>query len=138
MDHGFKKGFLEARRKSRWIGQFECSNRRCRSSKKWWGAKNKDQHCRKCRSQGVLVPFEETVGIGWFKCGLCNRKFAGFCRGNIQSKCLVCEVLLTAEFIVPGNRAAGPKKKNDHHCEACHGQRPCPVVEEALALGGRE
>jgi hypothetical protein len=138
MGSGFKEGFLEARRKSRWIGQFECSNQRCRSSKKWWGAKNKDQHCCKCRQQGVLVPFEETIGIGWFKCGSCSRRFAGFCRGDVLSKCLPCKKPLTAEFIVPGNRAAGPKKKKKHNCEACHGHRPCPIVEEALALGGAE
>jgi hypothetical protein len=122
------KAYVEAKRKARWIKQFKCCNPERKKERRWWGPAQNSQ-CLRCRKTGTIVPFEEMIGVGWFHCpSPCGRLFAGFCKGEVQSKCHKCNTRLTAQFIVPGT-GAGSKKEHTHHCEVCLGVAPCPIVE---------
>jgi hypothetical protein len=72
------------------------------------------------------------IGIGWFQCA-CGRRYAGFCQGNITSKCHGCLKENLALFIVPGDKAdkdEETKEKKAHYCAACQGSDHCPIVEK--------
>ena len=78
----------------------------------------------------------EMIGIGWFQCD-CKRIFAGFCRGNVPSKCHGCNRDVDVAFIVEGNDAGDAERTEQrHHCNACLGRGHCPVVEEAKRISG--
>ena len=125
--------YQEAFEKSLHIFQFKCTNKRC-SQKVWWGSM-KNQMCRNCGRQANKLDLEQTIGIGWFKCQ-CGRKYAGFSRGDVTSKCHGCHMENYAEFIVPGDRANQDEKKPDkqHYSNICKGDNDCPIVEEALRV----
>lgn len=128
-----KGAYTKAKRKSKWIKQFKCIDA-LHEERRWWGPATNSQ-CSVCHEIGTIVPLDEIIGIGWFCCSSpCGRLFAGFCRGSVKSKCHKCNTALTAMFVVPGARAAGTKKENAHHCEACHGESPCPIVELCRAI----
>ena len=71
-------------------------------------------------------------GIGWFKCK-CGRKYAGFSRGDVMSKCHGCQTKNLPLFIVSGNEASKREHSNNsHHCELCKGNSgSCPIVHAA-------
>jgi hypothetical protein len=127
--------FDEAERKSQFIFQYKCS---C-NSKVWWGAA-KNNACKRCDKIVDRLPLEKMIGVGWFECA-CGRKFAGFCKGSVNSKCHGCGSQLLPSFIVPGDDASKTDKKGDrktHHCAVCNGQGRCPIVEAAMSRGGRK
>ena len=78
------------------------------------------------------------IGIGWFVCP-CGRKFAGFSKGDVTSKCHGCQTELYPSFIVPGESAENKegKPKKAHYCNACKGGSYCPIVEAAKKRAGR-
>lgn len=126
---GGSKHELEcARQKSLYIFQYK------HCSKSWWGAAGNNT-CRRCKKTVNKLPLESMIGIGWFECP-CGRTFAGFCRGNVKSPCNACMSHLLPSFIVPGDDAAGSKKKAMHSCSVCRGCPPCPIVE-AVKNGAR-
>ncbi len=127
-----KTAFNEAKKKSRFLCQMACSNASCRirrQDKRWWGGRNKEYFCRVCHKLAVQVEPALVLGVGWFRCPTDNNLFAGFCRGNTESKCKACKHLIRPLFIVPGDKAEG-KKKSKHCCSECNGDAPCPVIEE--------
>ena len=128
----FVDKFLEAQRKSQGVFQYKCKCNR----KVWWGGA-KNNTCRKCSAVVEKLPLEKMVGVGWFECALCNRRFAGFAQGNVASPCHLCHAKLFPSFIVPGDNVQGEKKKHDHCCAACGGSQHCPIVEKAMSMGGR-
>lgn len=78
----------------------------------------------------------EMIGIGWFKCD-CGRIFAGFCRGNVPSKCHTCHRDVMAAFVVEGDNAGKSEAtERKHQCNACFGRKHCPIVEEAKRISG--
>ena len=124
------KNFQDSRRTSQWLFQFECS---C-NPKRWWGT-NKNNKCFKCKKIVNKLLHSETIGIGWFRCQ-CSRLYAGFCRGDVASKCHGCQAKNLPLFIVPGLRAdKNEKTDKSHHCELCLGDRDsCPIVAEAIRI----
>mmetsp|Transcript_15780 Transcript_15780/g.21808 ORF Transcript_15780/g.21808 Transcript_15780/m.21808 type:complete len:105 (-) Transcript_15780:77-391(-) len=88
--------YESAEKKSRYVFQYKC--RSCKNA--WWGGYRNDT-CRDCTRHVKKLPFSQTIGIGWFTFDSCNRKFAGFCRGDVMSECHVCKTELSADSIVP-------------------------------------
>lgn len=118
-----KPNFAESLRKSRFIFQYHCCGNY------WWGTQ-KNNICNRCKKNKEKLPLEKMLGIGWFECN-CRRKYAGFCRGDVPSKCLNCDEKNLASFIVPGDRADKDEKTDKaHHCEKCNGSYDCPVVAQ--------
>ena len=114
--------FEESLEKSLNTHQYSCCGHR------WW--KNGDNSkCNECQQTCQYLSLEETVGIGWFEC-LCGRKFAGFCRGDVASRCHKCDSHILPSFIVPGKKI---KRKTDdtHECDMCDGSGECPIVDDA-------
>ncbi len=127
--------FDKAERKSQFIFQYKC---KC-NTKSWWGAA-KNNVCRQCGKTVTKLPLAQMIGVGWFECS-CGRKFAGFCKGKITSKCHTCGVHLLPSFIVPGDDASNSEKQSErksHHCAACNGNGYCPIVEAAMKRRGRK
>ena len=122
--------FEEARQKSGIVFQYKCV---C-NPKRWWGT-NKNNECFKCKKTVTKLPLSETIGIGWFRCS-CNRVYAGFCQGDVASKCHVCQAKNLPLFIVPGDRAdKNEKTDKTHNCEMCHGNSEiCPIVAAAKKI----
>ena len=122
--------FEQNRHKANHIFQYKCC------SKTWWGS-IKNNKCKKCNKEVVKLPLSKMIGIGWFKCQ-CGRKYAGFCRGDVTSKCHGCQQENLASFIVPGDEAHNKEKSNGnaHHCAMCHGVGNCPIVESVSRIGG--
>ena len=122
--------FEESRRKSLHIHQYKC---KC-SIKRWWGS-NANNKCKKCGQTVEHLELKKTIGIGWFEC-ICGRRYAGFCQGDVTSKCHGCQKENYASFIVPGDKADkeddNPDKKN-HYCAVCKGGEHCPIVEKVKA-----
>ncbi|ETW03066.1 hypothetical protein H310_05494 [Aphanomyces invadans] len=109
--------------KATWLRQFQC--KQCDNW--WWGV---SRQCRICRRTVAPVQLKDMLGIGWFECDQCDRKFAGFCQGNVPSACHSCGKKCWASFIVPGAKASSSGR--DHHdCNECHGDGKCWVVEMA-------
>ena len=115
--------FEENREKSLHIVQFKC----CRNS--WWGTLANNT-CNKCKRVVQPLALAKMIGIGWFECS-CGRRYAGFSRGDVTSKCHSCNVENLPLFIVPGEKAAKDEPKNSHYCAVCEGSMNCPIVEEA-------
>ncbi len=121
----FQKGL----KKSKYIFQFECS----RCDQNWWGGRSHNT-CKSCRRTAKIRPFKDMVGVGWFVCDLCLRKFSGFAKGNVTSKCHRCNVEVTASFIIPGDNVSNKKENsNSHYCNVCRGVPPCPIVRDACS-----
>jgi hypothetical protein len=119
------------RKQSLNIFQYLCS---CKN-KTWWGIK--DNACKPCNKKLNPLPLKEMTGIGWFQCA-CGRRYAGFCQGNVTSKCHGCHKENLAMFIVPGDKADKDKKsknKNTHYCAACQGSDHCPIVDKVKGRG---
>lgn len=88
--------FLKAQNKSLFIHQYKC---KC-SKKYWWGS-NSNNICKRCKKVNVYLDLKKMIGIGWFECK-CGRKYAGFSRGDVSSKCHICQDENYPSFIVPG------------------------------------
>ena len=126
--------FDEAESKSQYLFQYKC---RC-NPKVWWGAA-KNNTCRRCGKTVERLALEKMIGVGWFQCS-CGRRFAGFCKGSITSKCHGCGNQNLPSFIVPGDDVSNTEKRVDrktHHCAVCNGLGHCPIVEAAMSRGGR-
>ena len=123
----------DAFKKSLHIFQFKCNSKKCKG-KCWWGSM-KNQMCKNCMKTATKLNLEESIGIGWFKCH-CGRRYAGFSRGDVTSKCHTCKTENYPEFIVPGDRASQKEKSTDkqHYCAECKGDYHCPIVEEARRI----
>ena len=116
--------FKEQRNKSRNLHQYECCKKR------WWGDYVGANMCGTCNSMVKMLPLLKMVGIGWFKCK-CGRKYAGFSRGDVTSKCHGCEVENLPSFILPGDSAKKLQSTDKrHYCSACEGSYPCPIINE--------
>jgi hypothetical protein len=128
------RSFKEARNISKVTSQYKC----CRyDTHVWWGGNHEmDSVCDQCGSYGEKLHKFEMIGIGWFQCD-CKRIFAGFCRGNVPSKCHGCNRDVDAAFVVEGNNAGDAERTEQRHeCNACLGRGHCPVVEEAKRISG--
>ena len=108
---------------------------------------NNSQHCRKHRHAVVeLVPFDEVIGVGWFRCS-CGNLFAGelmrlfvnlaldqvgflkgWIRGDCTSPCYKCSDDVSPMFIVPGVPSEKEKKEKGHNCSLCNGDHRCPLL----------
>ena len=122
----------DAREFTRHMTQYQCP--RCHRA--WWGKKRKGAECYDCNIWVTPLPFSQQVGIGWFHCDACDREFAGFARGDVESKCHQCQQWLLPSCIIRGDKAHGEKTSQyKHYCEKCHGKPPCPVVEAARRVG---
>ena len=91
---------------------------------------------RECSSIRSPLPLSEMVGVAWFQCN-CGRKFAGFCKGNVTSKCHNCSKEVKPAFIVPGDDAASSSRKFSHCCSVCQGSGACPIVAQARESAGK-
>jgi hypothetical protein len=123
-----KMNFSESQRKSENIFQYKCS---C-NSKLWWGAKANNQ-CRRCKKEVTPLPLKQMIGIGWFECTSCKRRYAGFSKGDVSSKCHICNIENFPLFIVSGEKADNEDKKEDkkaHYCARCKGGDHCPIVDQ--------
>ena len=116
--------YEEGKQKSNFIHQYTCCGH------KWWGA-DSNNTCKSCKKTVAKLSFAEMIGVAWFKCE-CGLIYAGFCHGNVRSKCHGCERKNFPEFIVPGDEAGSSKREKTHHCEMCHGVGHCPLVASAL------
>ena len=119
-----KSNFQSSYRKSKSIFQYCCS---CRTGNYWWGSV-KNKTCNRCKKEATKLPLQKMIGIGWFQC-TCGRRYAGFCRGDVMSKCHGCQKKNLPRFIVPvekDDKREGSDKK--HHCEQCKGDYDCPIV----------
>ena len=123
-----ERKYFEASRKSRFIFQYRC---KCKPGV-WWGAA-KNNTCKRCGKQVDRLPLADMMGVGWFKCHRCGRLFAGFCLGSIRSRCHNCHLEILPSFIVPGEDV-GSSEDNKHHCAACYGHPPCPIVEKVRSM----
>ena len=124
--------FEKNRIKSMHIHQYKC-----KCSNTWWGpsANNK---CRQCGKATGKLPLNKMTGIGWFECA-CGRKYAGFCKGDIPSKCHGCQVQNLASFVLPGEKASKDDEsaKKTHCCAVCEGSGHCPIVASIVAKSKR-
>lgn len=84
------QAFEEAREKARNVCRYRCDH--CDNAQPFWAAKRVIPRCRDCDRVCRRVLFAQTVGIGWFQCRGCHRRFAGFIRGDLTSKCHECNV----------------------------------------------
>ena len=110
--------------KSRNLHQYKC----CRHV--WWGGTTNNT-CKDCKEEVEKLPLNKMIGIGWFEC-VCGRRYAGFSRGDVSSKCHGCEVENFAAFIIPGDKANKDEKTDkSHYCNACKGANDCPIVAQA-------
>jgi hypothetical protein len=118
--------FEKSRQKSFHIAQYTC---KC-TGRLWWNSKT-NNICRNCNQPATRLTLRETIGIGWFQCA-CGRRYAGFCQGNVTSKCHGCQKENLALFIVPGDKAdrEDREKRNTHYCAVCKGEGGCPIVEK--------
>jgi hypothetical protein len=126
--------YEEAHRKSKNILQYKCKP--CHND--WWGSRA-NRTCKRCGKDTDPLPLKQMIGIGWFACP-CGRKFAGFSKGSVTSKCHGCMTEVLPSFIVPGESAENndkDKPKKTHYCNVCKGTSPCPIVEAAKARSGR-
>jgi hypothetical protein len=128
--------YEQACRKSKHIFQYKCKC--CYND--WWGAKA-NKTCKQCRQDKKPLPLKDMIGVGWFSCK-CGRKFAGFSKGDVTSKCHGCNTEVLPTCIVPGESAGkdDEERKHSHYCNACKGRAPCPIVEAAKtssSKGGR-
>ncbi len=119
--------FEKNRQRSLHIHQYKC---KC-SSERWWGSE-KNNKCKYCKKIVNYLDLKSTIGIGWFQCP-CGRRYAGFSRGDVTSKCHKCNTENYPLFIVSGDKAEGDKpKKETHFCAKCEGRDGCPIVKQAL------
>lgn len=127
MRHG-AHDFERMLQKSKYLHQYRCS----KCDRYWWGPDQKNT-CFECNKVAQALTLDAMIGIGWFQCQ-CGRRYAGFSRGNVTSKCHGCQVENLPMFIQPGDKAS-EKDKSDkkHFCSACNGSYGCPVVAEAKA-----
>ena len=88
--------FKEQRIKSRNLHQYTC----CR--KIWWGDAS-SSICDICKNRVDRLTLQKMIGIAWFECK-CGRKYAGFSRGNVTSKCHRCQAENLPSFILPGEK----------------------------------
>ena len=116
--------FEESKIKSSFIHQYKC--KKCKNT--WWG-KSINNSCKGCNEIVEKLPLTQMIGVAWFECP-CGRRYAGFCRGDVTSKCHVCEKKNLPLFIVPGDKVEG-KKTYSHHCSMCNGSGHCPIVASA-------
>lgn len=113
--------FLKQKKKSLYIFQYKC----CKEP--WWGDLKKNI-CFTCKKPNKKLRLNKMIGIGWFECE-CGRKYAGFSRGDVTSKCHTCEIENLPSFIVPGEKASkDEKKEKSHYCNMCKGSDHCPIV----------
>ena len=119
--------FKEQRVKSRNLHQYTCCQKR------WWGDATANI-CGICRRRVDRLPLNKMIGIVWFKCK-CGRKYAGFSRGDVTSKCHGCHAENLPSFILPGDKAnKNENSDKKHFCSACKGSNDCPVIAEYQSL----
>lgn len=123
--------FEENREKSMFIHQYLC--KKCKN--RWWGA-SANNKCRSCDQETEKLDLSKMVGIGWFEC-TCGRRYAGFSRGDVTSKCHSCQRENYPSFIVPGDQASG-KGANSHYCASCKGNGHCPIVGQVRNLSSKK
>jgi hypothetical protein len=137
---GQRDKYCAAIEKAKTCKQFKCETYACQSKNAWWGdvTDNASLQCRVCLQKGRELTKAETVGVGWFYCDTCSHVFAGFCRGDVPSVCHRCKTKCIAECIIPGEKASGERKEHKHHCDACQGVPPCPIIEAAKNVRRQE
>ena len=78
------------------------------------------------------------LGIGIFKCK-CGRTYRGFSRGDITSKCHICQTENLPFDIRRGKRPdKGEVTDKSHYCNACKGKENCPIVEQVKELSSND
>ena len=113
--------------------QFKCE---CFNKTKRWWAESSTSVCKRCGTRWNYLDLEDTIGIGWFGCK-CGRRYAGFSRGDVTSKCHGCQRENYPVFIVKGEKAHKDDKRSStakHHCSMCNGNGHCPIIMSALNI----